>query len=147
MAMNVRVKWVDSDRFLGESGSGHAVLMEGAPGEGEIAIGIRPMEMLLLGMGGCTAYDVVSILAKAREKITGCVVEIEAERAETIPKVFARIHAHYVVTGHGLKESAVARAIDLSAHKYCSATVMMTKTADVTHDFEIVEAAGQDISR
>ena len=141
MAMNVRVKWVDSDRFLGESGSGHAVLMEGAPDEGEIAIGIRPMEMLLLGMGGCTAYDVVSILEKARQRITDCVVEIEAERAGTIPRVFARIHAHYVVTGHGLKESAVARAIDLSANKYCSATVIMAKTAEVTHDFEIVEAA------
>lgn len=140
MAMNVRVKWVDSDRFLGESGSGHAVLMEGAPGEGEIAIGIRPMEMLLLGMGGCTAYDVVSILEKGREKITGCVVEIEAERAESVPRVFARIHAHYIVTGHGLKQSAVARAVELSAHKYCSATVMMAATAEVTHDFEIVEA-------
>ena len=142
MAMKVTVKWIDSDRFMGESGSGHAVVMEGAPGEGEVAVGIRPMEMLLLGMGGCTAYDVVSILAKAREKITGCVVEIEAERADTAPKVFTRIHAHYVVTGHGLKQSAVARAVQLSAEKYCSATVMMTKTADVTHDYEIVGAAG-----
>ncbi len=140
MAMNVRVKWIDSDRFLGESGSGHAVVMEGAPDEGEVAIGIRPMEMLLLGMGGCTAYDVVSILEKAREKITGCVVEIEAERADSVPRVYARIHAHYVVTGHGVKQSAVARAVQLSAEKYCSATVMMAATADVTHDFEIVEA-------
>jgi putative redox protein len=141
MAMNVTVKWIDSDRFVGESGSGHAVVMEGAPGEGEVAVGIRPMEMLLLGMGGCTAYDVVSILAKSREKITGCVVEIEAERAGSAPKVFTRIHAHYIVTGHGLKQSAVARAVQLSAEKYCSATVMMTKVADVTHDFEIVAAA------
>ncbi len=142
MAMKVIVKWIDSGRFVGESGSGHAVVMEGAPGEGEVAVGIRPMEMLLLGMGGCTAYDVVSILGKAREKITGCAVEIEAERAESAPKVFTRIHAHYIVTGHGLKQSAVARAVDLSAGKYCSATVMMTKIADVTHDFEIVAAAG-----
>ena len=140
MAMTARVKWIEGERFLGESGSGHAVVMEGAPGEGEVAIGIRPMEMLLLGMGGCTVYDVVSILEKAREKITGVVVEIEAERAQTVPRVFARIHAHYIVTGHGLKQSAVARAVELSANKYCSATVMMTKIADVTHDFEIVEA-------
>ena len=114
--------------------------MEGAPGEGEIATGIRPMEMLLLGMGGCTAYDVVDILEKAREKVTDVVVEIEAERAGEVPKVYKQIHAHYIVTGHGLKESAVERAIKLSAEKYCSATIMLAATAAVTHDFEIVEA-------
>ena len=140
MALKARVKWIDSDRFLGESGSGHAVVMEGAPGEGEVAIGIRAMEMLLLGMGGCTAYDVVSILEKAREKITDVVVEIEGERAKTAPRVYERIHAHYIVTGHGLKDSAVERAVRLSAEKYCSATIMMAATAEVTHDYEIVEA-------
>ena len=140
MALKARVKWIDSDRFLGESGSGHAVVMEGAPGEGEVAIGIRAMEMLLLGMGGCTAYDVVSILEKAREKITDVVVEIEGERAKTAPRVYERIHAHYIVTGHGLKDSAVERAVRLSAEKYCSATIMMAATADVTNDYEIVEA-------
>ena len=140
MAVKVRVKWVESDRFLGESGSGHAVVMEGAPGEGEVAIGIRPMEMLLLGMGGCSMFDVVSILEKARQKVTGVVVEIEGERAAEIPRVYERIHAHYIVAGHGLKPSAVERAIKLSAEKYCSATIMLAATAEVTHDFEIVEA-------
>ena len=140
MASKARVKWIENRRFLGESGSGHAVVMEGAPGEGEIASGIRPMEMLLLGMGGCTTYDVVDILEKAREKVTDVVVEIEAERAGEIPKVYKQIHAHYVVTGHGLKPSAVERAINLSAEKYCSATIMLAATATVTHDFEIVEA-------
>lgn len=139
MAVKARVKWVESDRFMGESGSGHAVMMEGAPGEGEVAIGIRPMEMLLLGMGGCSMFDVISILEKAREKVTGVVVEIEGERAGEIPKVYERIHAHYIVTGRGLKASAVERAIKLSAEKYCSATVMLAATAEVTHDFEIVD--------
>lgn len=141
MASKARVKWIENRRFIGESGSGHAVVMEGAPGEGEIATGIRPMEMLLLGMGGCTTYDVVDILEKAREKVTDVVVEIEAERAGEVPKVYKQIHAHYIVTGHGLKESAVERAIKLSAEKYCSATIMLAATAEITHDFEIVEAA------
>jgi putative redox protein len=140
MASKARVKWIENRRFLGESGSGHAVVMEGAPGEGEIASGIRPMEMLLLGMGGCTTYDVVDILEKAREKVTDVVVEIEAERAGEIPKVYKQIHAHYIVTGRGLKPSAVQRARNLSAEKYCSATIMLAATATVTHDFEIVEA-------
>ena len=138
--MKARVKWIDSDRFLGESGSGHAVVMEGAPDAGEVAVGIRPMEMLLLGMGGCTAYDVVSILEKGREKVTGVVVEIAGERAGEIPKVYKRIHAHYIITGRGLKPSAVERAVKLSAEKYCSATIMLAATAEVTHDFEIHEA-------
>jgi len=140
MASKARVKWIENRRFLGESGSGHAVVMEGAPGEGEIATGIRPMEMLLLGMGGCTTYDVVDILEKARERVTDVVVEIEAERAGEVPKVYKQINAHYIVTGHGLKPSAVERAINLSAEKYCSATIMLAATATVTHDFEIVEA-------
>jgi len=139
MAVKARVKWVESDRFLGESGSGHAVVMEGAPGKGEVAIGIRPMEMLLLGMGGCSMFDVVSILEKARQKVTSVVVEIEGDRADEIPKVYTRIHAHYIVTGRGLKASAVERAVKLSAEKYCSATIMLAATAEVTHDFEIVE--------
>ena len=140
MANTARVKWIEDRRFIGESGSGHAVTMEGAPGEGEIAIGIRPMEMLLLGMGGCTAYDVVAILRKARERITDVVVELEGERADEVPKVYKRIHAHYVVTGHDLKPAAVERAVKLSAEKYCSASIMMAATAEITHDFEIVEA-------
>lgn len=140
MANKARIKWVEGGRFIGESGSGHAVLMEGLAPEGKASIGISPMEMLLLGLGGCTSIDVVMILGKAREKVTDCVVEIEGERAGEIPKVYKRIHAHYIVTGHGLKPSAVERAIKLSAEKYCSATIMLAATAEVTHDFEIVEA-------
>jgi len=140
MANTVRVRWIEGTRMVGESGSGHAVVMEGAPAEGELSLGIRPMEMLLLGMGGCTAIDVVMILQKAREKVTDVVVEIEGERADSIPKVYERIHVHYIVTGHDLKDSAVARAAKLSAEKYCSATVMMAAVAEVTHDYEIVEA-------
>lgn len=140
MANKARVKWIEGSRFLGESGSGHAVVMEGMAPEGETPIGISPMEMLLLGMGGCSSIDVVMILQKAREKVTDCVVEIEGERAGEIPKVYKRIHAHYIVTGRGLKPSAVEHAIKLSADKYCSATIMLAATAEVTHDFEIVEA-------
>ena len=140
MATTARVKWVEGTRFIGESGRGHAVLMEGIAPEGGVAVGISPMEMLLLGMGGCTSIDVVMILQKARENVTDCVVEIAGERADEIPKVYTRIHAHYIVTGHGLKPAAVERAIKLSAEKYCSATIMLAATAEVTHDFEIVEA-------
>jgi len=139
MANRARVKWIEGRRFLGESGSGHAVTMESAPREGAVAVGIRPMEMLLLGMGGCTAIDVIAILQKAREPVTDVVVELEGERAEEVPKVYTRIHAHYVITGRGVKESAVARAVKLSAEKYCSASIMMAATAEVTHDYEIVE--------
>jgi putative redox protein len=138
--MKARVKWVEGTRFVGESGRGHAVVMEGIAPEGEVAVGISPMGMLLLGMGGCTSIDVVMILQKAREKVTDCVVEIEGERADEIPRVYTRIHAHYTITGHGLKPSAVERAIKLSAEKYCSATIMLAATAEITHDFEIVEA-------
>lgn len=140
MANTVRVRWVEGTRMLGESGSGHAVVMEGLPGPDGVAVGIRPMEMLLLGMGGCTSIDVVMILQKAREKVTDVVVEIEGERAEEVPKVYKRIHVHYVVTGRGLKPAAVERAVKLSAEKYCSASVMMATVAEVTHEFEIVEA-------
>lgn len=140
MTATARVKWVEGSRFIGESRSGHAVVMQGLPEDGEPSVGIRPMEMLLLGMGGCTAIDVVTILRKARENVTGVVVEIDGERAAGVPKVYERIHAHYVVTGSGLKRSAVERAIRLSAEKYCSATIMLAATAEVTHDFEIVDA-------
>jgi len=140
MASKARIKWIEGSRFIGESGSGHAVVMEGLPAEGEVAVGIRPMEMLLLGMGGCTAIDVISILQKAREHVTDCVAEIEADRAETVPKVFTKIHVHFIVTGRGLKDSAVDRAIKLSAEKYCSASLMLGKTATITHDYEIREA-------
>lgn len=139
--MKARIKWVQDMMFVGESGSGHAVVMDGAPEAGGRNLGIRPMEMLLVGMGGCSAFDVVLILKRGRQPVTDCVVELSAERAETDPKVFTRIHAHYVVTGRGLDPAKVERAIALSAGKYCSASVMIGKTAEITHDFEIVEEA------
>jgi putative redox protein len=139
--MKARVKWVEAATFLGESGSGHAVVMDGPPEGGGRDLGVRPMEMLLLGMGGCTAYDVIHILKKSRQPVTDCVVELDAERAATEPKVFTRIHVHFVVTGHHLPEKQVARAVELSAGKYCSASIMLGKVAEITHDFEI-RAAG-----
>lgn len=122
---------------MGESGSGHALIMDGPPEQGGRNRGPRPMEMLLLGMGGCTAFDVVHILRRGRHPVMDCEVEISAERAETEPKVFSRIHIHFIVSGRGLKESAVSRAIELSAEKYCSASIMLAKTAEITHDFEV----------
>lgn len=135
--MKARVKWVEAATFVGESGSGHAVVMDGPPEGGGRDLGIRPMEMLLLGMGGCTAYDVVHILRKARQPVTDCVVELEAERAATEPKVFTRIHVHFVVSGDGLSEKQVARAVTLSAEKYCSASIMLGKVAEITHDYTL----------
>ena len=137
--MKARIKWIENVSFLGETGSGHAVLMDGAPEGGGRNLGPRPMEMLLVGTGGCTAYDVVHILKKGRQPISDCAVEIDAERAEEDPKVFTRIHLHFVVKGKGLNPVQVERAISLSAEKYCSASIMLGKTADITHDFEIVE--------
>jgi putative redox protein len=137
--MKARVKWVEGATFLGESGSGHAVVMDGPPEHGGRNLGVRPMEMLLLGMGGCTAFDVLHILKKARQPVTDCVVELDAERAEEEPKVFTKIHVHFVITGHGLKEARVKRAVELSAEKYCSASIMLGATATITHDYEIIE--------
>jgi putative redox protein len=138
--MKARVKWVEAMTFVGESGSGHSVVMDGPPESGGRDLGIRPMEMLLLGMGGCTAFDVVMILGKARQQIVDCVVDIDATRADTDPKVFTQIHVHFVVTGHDLSDRQVARAVDLSAEKYCSASIMLGKTATITHDYEIVDS-------
>jgi putative redox protein len=142
--MKARVKWVEEVTFLGEAASGHAVVMDGPPESGGRNLGIRPMEMLLLGMGGCTAFDVVMILKKARQVVTDCVVEMEAERAATDPRVFTRIHVHFVVTGSGLSDKQVARAVELSAEKYCSASIMLSKSVDITHGYEIVASPGVD---
>ena len=138
--MKARIEWKDGMSFLGESGSGHSVLMDGPPEAGGKNLGPRPMEMLLMGTGGCAAFDVVLILKKSRQDISDCVVEIEAERAPEEPKVFTRIHFHFIVTGKQLKPEQVERAIKLSAEKYCSASIMLGKTAELTHDFKIVEA-------
>jgi putative redox protein len=135
--MKARVVWVEDSVMMGESGSGHGVVMDGPPEHGGRNLGVRPMEMLLLGMGGCTEFDVLSILRKSRQQVSGCVVELEAERAEQNPKVFTRIHAHFIVTGRGLSEKHVARAISLSAEKYCSASLMLGESAEITHDYEI----------
>ncbi len=137
--MECRVKWLDHMTFVGESGSGHAVVLDGAPEHGGRDMGIRPMEMLLLGLGGCTAFDVVSILKKSRQAITDCEVKIDSDRAEEIPKVFTRIHIHFIITGNSLDPVKVEKAVNLSADKYCSASKILEKTAEMTHDFEIVE--------
>ncbi len=135
--MKCRIKWLDHMSFVGESDSGHSVVMDGAADAGGRNLGVRPMEMLLLGLGGCTTFDVVSILHKSRQQLVDCEVEIEAERAEDIPKVFTSIHLHFIVTGRDIDPNKVAKAIDLSADKYCSASRMLEKTAAITHDFEI----------
>ena len=139
--MKARIKWVEQRSFLGETGSGHTVLMDGPPDSGGRNLGPRPMELLLLGAGGCTSFDIVQILEKGRHRVTDCVVEINAERAEKDPKVFTRIHMHDIVSGRELKPEAVERAVRLSAEKYCSASIMLGATAEVTHDFEVRPAA------
>tara|TARA_Y100001934_G_scaffold227171_1_gene272827 strand:+ start:2765 stop:3169 length:405 start_codon:yes stop_codon:yes gene_type:complete len=131
------IKWKGGVSFLGESGNGHSVLMDGAPEIGGRGLGLRPMEMLLMGAGGCTALDVVMILKKGRQEIFDCVVDIEADRSKTEPKVFTRIHYHFILTGKNLKPQKVERAINLSAEKYCSASIMLGKTAHISHDYEI----------
>ncbi|MBM2883667.1 OsmC family protein [Chromobacterium phragmitis] len=137
--MQARLKWVDGVCFMGETGSGHAVVMDGAPEGGGRNLGPRPMELVLLGTAGCTSYDVITILKKSRQDVRDCWVEIEAARADVDPKVFTKIHFHFVVVGRDLKPDAVERAIKLSAEKYCSASIMLGKTADITHDFELRE--------
>ncbi|TXH14075.1 MAG: OsmC family protein [Gammaproteobacteria bacterium] len=142
--MECTVRWMGNDAgmsFVAESGSGHATVMDGAPEAGGRNLGMRPMEMILAGTGGCSAFDVVLILKKGRHAVSGCEVSLNAERAETDPKVFTRIHFQYRVKGHNLKRDAVARAIELSKDKYCSASIMMAQTAELTYDFEIVEEA------
>lgn len=135
--MKARIKWIEGVAMLGESGSGHAVVMDGPPEFGGRNLGVRPMELLLIGMGGCTQFDVLLILRKARQPVSDCVVELTAERAAEDPKVFTRIHAHFVISGNGLNPAQVERAIRLSAEKYCSASIMLGATAEITHDFEI----------
>ncbi len=136
--MRATVKWLEEATFEGIAGSGHKVIMDGPPDAGGRNLGVRPMEMLLLGLGGCTAFDVVHILKRGRHPVTDCSVEIEAERADQIPQVFTRIHLRYRVKGNGLSEHAVQRAVALSAEKYCSASIMLGKVATITHEFEVL---------
>ncbi len=135
--MKTRVKWLDNMSFVGESESGHSIVMDGPPEFGGRNLGVRPMEMLLLGLGGCASFDVVSMLKKSKQDLIDCEVNITAERAETEPKVFTKIHLEFIVSGNNLSKARVARAIELSAEKYCSASIMLGKTAVVTHDFQI----------
>lgn len=135
--MRVEIKWQQEASFIGETESGHSLLMDGPPDGGGHNLGPRPMETVLLGTGGCTAYDVVHILKKSRQDVTRCEVRIEAERAQADPKVFTHIHFHFVLAGNNLSPTRVEQAIRLSAEKYCSASIMLGKTAEITHDFEI----------
>ena len=138
--MECSVKWIDGGMsFVAETGSGHAFVMDGAPDAGGRNLGPRPMETVLAGTGGCAAFDVVLILKRGRHKISGCEVKMTAERAETDPKVFTKIHMHFIVTGRELKPAVVERAVALSHDKYCSASAMLGKTASITHDFEIID--------
>jgi putative redox protein len=139
--MKARIKWAEDRTFIGESGSGHKIVLGTAFGPELRTPGPSPMELVLIGTGGCSAFDVVHILEKGREAIEDVVVEIEAERAQQDPKVFTRIHMHFVVKGRGLAAKKVERAIAMSAEKYCSATAMLAKTATITHDFEVVDTA------
>ncbi|MDD2686298.1 MAG: OsmC family protein [Gallionella sp.] len=137
--MKARVKWVEGITFLGETESGHGVVMDGSPEVGGRNLGARPMEMMLLGAGGCSSIDVIMILKKSRQAVSDCYVDISAERADTDPKVFTKIHMHFVVTGKDIKPEVVEKAVKLSAEKYCSASIMLGATAAMTHDFEVVQ--------
>ena len=138
--MKAKITWLNGRTFVAESGSGHAVVLDGAPENGGRNLGVRPMEMMLMGLGGCTAFDVVMILEKAREKVTGCEVALEAERATEDPKVFTKVKLTYTLKGENLKPAAVERAIKLSADKYCSASKMFECTAKIEHEWKVESA-------
>ena len=141
--MKARARWVEGMAFMGEAGSGHAVMMDGSPEFGGRNIGIRPMEMLLIGLAGCTGFDVVQILKKGRENVTGCEVEVEAERATEDPKVFTKIHIAYRITGRGLSQAKAERAVTLSKEKYCSASIMLGATAEMSASLEVIDELKQ----
>ncbi len=142
--MKARIKWVEGRTFVGESGTGHKIVLGTASGPEDRTPGPSPMELVLIGTGGCSAFDVVHILERGREPIEDCVVELDAERATEDPKVFTRIHMRFVVTGRGLARSKVERAVHLSVEKYCSASAMLAKTATITHDVEVIDTAGAE---
>lgn len=139
--MDARITWNDGVSFVATSGTGHQVTMDGPPDHGGRDLGPRPMEMMLMGMGGCTSYDVLTILKKSRQDVTACEAVLKAERADAVPAVFTKIHVHFVVTGRALKEAQVKRAVELSAEKYCSASIMLQAAGvEVTHSYEMIEA-------
>jgi putative redox protein len=137
--MKARIKWVEKACLVGEANSGHGIVIDGSPEIGGRNLGVRPMEMMLMGLGGCTAMDVLSILKKQRQNVTDCIIEVEGQRGDNYPKVFTEIHVHFIITGRDLKDSRVKRAVDLSAEKYCSVSAMLGKTAKITHDYKIIE--------
>ena len=137
--MKTQIKWMQDVSFKGKTESGHEVILDGPEELGGEGLGMRPMEMMLIGMGGCTSFDVVTILKRSRQQITGCIAEIEAVRADAIPKVFTSIHIHFLIKGIDLQKKAVERAVELSANKYCSASIMLGKSVKITHDFVISE--------
>ncbi len=137
--MQATIKWVDGVMFVGETGSGHAMVIDGPPDHGGRNMGPRPMELLLLGVGSCSSFDVVHILQKGRNDVVSCVAEVTAERVDAVPSVFSKIHLHFKVSGKGLKAATVERAVKLSAEKYCSASIMLSKAVEITHDFEVIE--------
>ena len=139
--MHARIKWLDHMSFVGEASSGHSVVMDGSPEHGGRNLGPRPMEMILLGLGGCTSFDIVSILQKSRVDVEDCIVEIEAQRADEIPAVFTKIHVHYIVKGTGLQDKHVKRAVELTSEKYCSVSMMLKNAVELSYDYEIVESA------
>lgn len=140
--MKATIRWAGEVKFEAESGSGHTVIVDGPPEYGGQNQGVRPMELMLLGVGGCSSFDVLHILKKSRQDVTDCVAQVEAERVDAVPAVFKSIHLHFVVTGRGLKESQVKRAVELSAEKYCSASIMLSKAGvEITHSYEIRETA------
>lgn len=140
ISMKATVRWNGGVSFAAESGTGHQVVMDGPPDHGGRDLGPRPMEMLLMGMGGCASFDVMSILEKSRQDVTACVAEIDAERADEVPAVFTKIHLRFRVSGRGLREAVVKRAVELSAEKYCSASILMERAGvEVTHSYEIEE--------
>jgi len=143
--MKAQVKWVENSLYIAEAESGHGVLIDGPPALGGRNLGVRPMEMILMGLGGCISLNVMEILAKSRQPVVDCVAELQAERAETVPKVFTIIHVNFVVTGSGLKESSVERAVSLSIEKYCSGARMLSASVDITHSFEIREAGADSV--
>lgn len=137
--MKVTVKWLDNMSFVGESGSGHSVVMDGPPGDGGRNMGVRPMEMVLLGMGGCTAFDVILILQRSRQKVSDCHIELEAQRATEVPKVFTKIHLKYFIQGKNLDKKKVNRAVTMTAEKYCSVSIMLSGSVEITHETIITE--------
>ncbi|HEX7380875.1 MAG TPA: OsmC family protein [Nevskiaceae bacterium] len=141
--METRVRWIENAAFVAETGSGHAFIIDGPESIGGRNLGPRPMELMLASVGGCSSVDIVRILRKARQEISGCEVRVSGTRAETDPKVYTAIHLHFVISGHDVSESHVKRAVELSAEKYCSASIMLSKAAAVTHDYEIVETGAR----